>query len=261
MLGAEPLARSSMPTVADWRSQTSAPVDTSPEIEVVPPTPSPSPLTPPPDLLGPAPMVAGFDEPATGRWKTVAAIILVAGAALIALLWWLRTADPTKPPELAIVTRGGGGGAAAAAPTTVTELAPLVDAAEAPVPVPGPDPAGALDADAPPDAAPSVEVGPAQVEPAVDDPPVDDPAADRRPVKRTPPVRRPPPPKPGKLFLDARPWATIYIDGRKVGVTPLVGVTLTAGEHTIKAVAEDGRTKTMRVMIPAGGDARRKVTW
>ena len=32
-------------------------------------------------------------------------------------------------------------------------------------------------------------------------------------------------------------------------------------DHTIKAVTEDGRTKTMRITIPAGGDVRKKVVW
>jgi serine/threonine-protein kinase len=79
-------------------------------------------------------------------------------------------------------------------------------------------------------------------------------------VKRPTPIRKPPA-RPGKLYIDARPWATIYVDGKKIGVTPLTGVTVPSGDHSIKAVTEDGRTKTMRVTIPAGGDARRKFTW
>ena len=69
------------------------------------------------------------------------------------------------------------------------------------------------------------------------------------------------PARPGRLFVDARPWATIYLDGAKIGVTPIVGRSVPAGEHTIKAVAEDGSVKTLRVTVEAGGDLRRRVIW
>lgn len=78
------------------------------------------------------------------------------------------------------------------------------------------------------------------------------------PARRPP---RPPPAKPGKLFFDARPWATVYVDGRKLGITPIVGHALPAGPHVIKAVTEDGRAKSVRVDVPAGGEVRKKVTW
>jgi serine/threonine-protein kinase len=120
-------------------------------------------------------------------------------------------------------------------PPAAPATAPPVDAAAAPVEPP------AAPATAPP-AAPTIAVGPAVIEPA-----------------RRPP--RPPAAKPGKLFFDARPWAKVYVDCRKLGITPIVGHALPAGPHVIKAVTEDGRAKSVRVDVPAGGEVRKKVTW
>ncbi len=98
-----------------------------------------------------------------------------------------------------------------------------------------------------------------------------------RPAKRQPAppkrTRKPAPPPepptravaakqaPGKLSIDARPWATIYLDGKKLGPTPIVGREVAAGDHTIRAVAEDGTEKTLRVRVEPGETVRRKVTW
>jgi serine/threonine protein kinase len=66
---------------------------------------------------------------------------------------------------------------------------------------------------------------------------------------------------PGHLFIDAAPWATIYLDGARLGVTPLVGVTVPSGPHTLKAVAEDGRSQVMRIEVSPDGEVRRKIRW
>jgi len=66
---------------------------------------------------------------------------------------------------------------------------------------------------------------------------------------------------PGKLYVDAKPWATIYVDGKKVGATPVLGATIAAGDHVIKAVCDDGRVKSMTVHVDAGGTVRKKVNW
>jgi hypothetical protein len=93
------------------------------------------------------------------------------------------------------------------------------------------------------------------------------PKKERQAVVKPPPAKTtPPPPKPvpsgkGKLYVNAEPWATIYIDGSKIGMTPVVGESLPAGDHTLKAVTEDGRVKTMKIHIDAGGNVRKKVTW
>jgi serine/threonine-protein kinase len=66
---------------------------------------------------------------------------------------------------------------------------------------------------------------------------------------------------PGRLSIDATPWATIYVDGARLGVTPLVGVAVPAGNHAIKAVTEDGRSQVVRVDVQPDGDVRRKLRW
>jgi serine/threonine-protein kinase len=166
-------------------------------------------------------------SPSRRRWGVPA--LLVMGAAALAVVMLRdrgRAGDSPPPPP-----------ASAPAVAVVTPMTPSIDAAAA----------------APIDAAPTtVEVGAAQVEPP---PPTPSPA----PVARRPP--RPPAAKPGKLFINANPWATIYVDGKKVGPTPIVDHTLSAGSHTIRAVAEDGRTRSLRIEVPPGGEVRKKVVW
>jgi serine/threonine-protein kinase len=67
---------------------------------------------------------------------------------------------------------------------------------------------------------------------------------------------------PGYLTIDSRPWATVYVDGRKLGVTPLVRQALPPGRREVRAVTEDGRVQRFRVVIEPGKEApRRRLTW
>jgi serine/threonine-protein kinase len=255
LVAADPQPRAAMPTVADWQKPPGPSLDTSPEIEVIS---GPSPA--------PAPVVAGFDEKPASHWKGIAIGILIAGGVVIALLWWLRTSEKRTERELGAVAaaqatgdrqREETGTAAAttvvalgADPVAVTDAAAAADTAAA---ADAADAAAAADTDT--DSA-IVDAGPVQVEPPS---PPSPPASDKLEKKRRPP--RPPPAKPGKLFFNATPWATVYLDGKKIGVTPIVGVTVPSGNHSLKAVAEDGRTKTIQISVPAGGEARRKMSW
>ena len=85
--------------------------------------------------------------------------------------------------------------------------------------------------------------------------------ADKTPPVKTAPVKTVPAGKPGKLYVNAEPWATIYVDGAKLGPTPIVGESLEPGDHTLKAVTEDGRVKTLKIQVESGGNVRKKVTW
>ncbi len=59
-------------------------------------------------------------------------------------------------------------------------------------------------------------------------------------------------PKPGFVSIDSTPYATIYVDGVKLGVTPLVKKPLRAGAHKVKAVLGDGRSRTIEIDVRSG---------
>ncbi|MBI2896304.1 MAG: protein kinase [Deltaproteobacteria bacterium] len=89
-----------------------------------------------------------------------------------------------------------------------------------------------------------------------------------RPSPSEGPVERVPPPTPGVSpnddqarasvpaghgFLNVRsqPWANVFIDGRAVRPTPIVGLRVSAGMRVVRLVTQDGRTKTRRVNVTA----------
>ena len=42
--------------------------------------------------------------------------------------------------------------------------------------------------------------------------------------------------EPGRLFVSATPWGTVYVDGRPIGNTPLINAQIPAGSHVIRIV-------------------------
>jgi len=71
------------------------------------------------------------------------------------------------------------------------------------------------------------------------------------------PPDRPRPPKPapkppGQLSIDSTPFATIFVDGVSLGVTPIVKRSLPAGRHKLRAVLKDGRSREQSIDIPPG---------
>jgi serine/threonine-protein kinase len=71
-----------------------------------------------------------------------------------------------------------------------------------------------------------------------------------------PPVRvgsRPAPPKPpGQLSVESSPFAKVFFDGRLLGITPIIHLSVPAGKHRLRAVLADGRTKDWTVDVPPG---------
>ena len=62
--------------------------------------------------------------------------------------------------------------------------------------------------------------------------------------------------------IDSSPYATIFVDGTNLGVTPLVGKSLPPGKHTVKAVTKDGRTRTFDITVAPGKLTNRgTLTW
>lgn len=57
--------------------------------------------------------------------------------------------------------------------------------------------------------------------------------------------------EPGILRIDTKPWATVYVDGKSVGVTP-VKATLAPGRHVVKLVTDTGASQTRTVTIESG---------
>jgi hypothetical protein len=68
-------------------------------------------------------------------------------------------------------------------------------------------------------------------------------------------------PKTAFLSVDANPYATVFIDGEKKGITPLVRLELSPGLHRMIARTEDGRTKRFTLQLDPGKTETVKVSW
>lgn len=63
----------------------------------------------------------------------------------------------------------------------------------------------------------------------------------------------------GSLSIAARPWANVFVDGRAVGTTPVIGLSVEAGTHQIRLENDVlGVTRALSVEVPEGG--RRNVS-
>jgi serine/threonine-protein kinase len=112
--------------------------------------------------------------------------------------------------------------------------------------------------DAASDPLPVVDAAPAQV---LDAAPVEPDAAPEKPDKDRDNDRARPK-EYGTLTINARPYGTVFIDGRKIGITPIVKRRVLAGRHRIKVVSSvDNSTKSFGVKITADKETRRFVKW
>jgi len=59
----------------------------------------------------------------------------------------------------------------------------------------------------------------------------------------------------GRLSINTRPWTTVYLNGRRLGVTPIGGKRVPAGTHRLRLVDGDGHTHSHTVRVPANGQA------
>ncbi|HEY0252815.1 MAG TPA: serine/threonine-protein kinase [Kofleriaceae bacterium] len=119
----------------------------------------------------------------------------------------------------------------------------------------------------------ATQVGPTRGEPKIAPTPTPTPAAPiesvPEPIAQEPPKPTPPritqhriaPPGTGFFSIDAHPFAEIYIDGQKLGVTPLVHKPLPAGVHHVRAVRSDGTAKQLDVTIVEGRTSVPAFTW
>ncbi len=125
-----------------------------------------------------------------------------------------------------------------------------------PVPMPVPVPAAAI-----PDAAVAVVVDAGVVAPdAAETASTVTPPPPTHPDKR-PPAAKPhtqpaqPSGPPGFITIDSNPFATIAVDGRRLGETPLVNVSLGPGRHTVRATLSSGASRAQSITIESGKTA------
>jgi hypothetical protein len=170
-----------------------------------------------------------------------------------------RVAAPARAPVAAPVRR------AAAAPRRRWRRAAVVvglcfllgTAAGVLVARRGPAPAPPeLASGAPPEAAPPAVVSEAVAtvvlpEPAPEASAVEAPAPEASAVEAPAAESAGEASPPVSVQINATPWAEIRIDGVEVGITPLSGVQLGAGEHVFEARFPDGRSESRRVAIDA----------
>jgi serine/threonine-protein kinase len=160
-------------------------------------------------------------QPRQRRWWIVGAIGAAAIAGSVAVAIAVRGGAPSAP-------------SGAEAPRDVQTAQP----ASAPPPAASPPPAS------PPPAPPA-------------------PASTARTASASPPAPRTPPrdrrardaaappaiTATGWYAVDSAPYATIFIDDRKIGDTPLDRIALPAGSHRVRAVLADGRQRTFAIDI------------
>ncbi len=73
-----------------------------------------------------------------------------------------------------------------------------------------------------------------------------------RPDSRAPAKRPPRPTGRGFLSVDTRPWSRVYVDGRRVGITPIWRLRLRAGWRRVRLVGQQRRRAARRVRIRRG---------
>ena len=78
------------------------------------------------------------------------------------------------------------------------------------------------------------------------------PAADARTGSTSPPLRRPPRRDIGFVNIYVGPWADVFVDGKRVGTTPLRALALPAGRHLLRLTNPAAKPREMVVQVTAG---------
>ena len=106
------------------------------------------------------------------------------------------------------------------------------------------DAAPSVDAALPVDAAPPLDASEDLAQIELQPTPAPPPA----PPRKVRPVAA----EPGFYSVDSDPYATIYIDGKRIDQTPLFKRSLPSGTHRVRAVREDGKSRTFTIRINPG---------
>ena len=240
------------------RARVSSPMDAVPRPLSSPTVPSGSIRrldgTPSVVALQPAPTPAPAPAPApAGRsWRplVIAAIALgIGGAGAVVYSRVAGERERVVAPAPAPVAAAPAPVAAVPAPVAAAP-APAPPSAPPPEPSLPPQPEVAVPADVPQNAASSVAAKAVEKRGSAATAPR--PAAPARPSG-----------PPGYITIDSSPmYATIYIDGKNYGETPVVRIELSPGRHVVHAVAPSGAARDVRIAIEAGKvSPAMKIAW
>jgi protein kinase-like protein/PEGA domain-containing protein len=192
-----------------------------------------SPVTSPLPLLGYEAMGSGSAQATRWRWVPTALLVLVALGA-VAAPWLMSSGSLDVAP---VATAPADSVAGLAAPGPATPAAPAASAA------PVLDPSLIV-----PPRDSFVSVAPAPRLAA--NPP------SPRPRAASSPSRGPRALATGRLFVNATPWAQVYVDDQLLGNTPQVGVAVMAGAHQLRVVRDGFQSYEVGINVAAGQDLR-----
>jgi serine/threonine-protein kinase len=103
---------------------------------------------------------------------------------------------------------------------------------------------------------------PAKPSPEPEKPPEPTAQEPAKSVEAPPPEAKPRPKAvaKGKLTIDSVPWSEVFLNGKKLGDTPLVDYPMPAGVHVLKLVNDDkGVKSSIEVEILAGKTTVKKL--
>lgn len=220
-------------------------LDGTPSVVALQPTPTPAPV--------PTPARASAGASRSWRPLAIAAIALGiggAGAVVYSRVAGERARVASTAPANPNSNPNPDPGALPAAPTAPPATSPVGSAAQAPAPVA-----------AAPAPAPAPEVMPQNAAPSVAAKAVEKRGSAATAPRPAAPAR--PSGPPGYITIDSSPmYATIYIDGKNYGETPVVKIELSPGRHVVHAVAPSGAARDVRIAIEAGKvSPAMKIAW
>jgi eukaryotic-like serine/threonine-protein kinase len=214
-------------------------------------------------------------RPRRKRWRTVALALAAASAAVAGIAAWRAPTSDSAPDRADAVPTATSPAPAATAPVAApVATAPVAADTALMAPTSSAEPAAPVRRT---DVAPTEHPAPPPRSHAPR--PVERAATGKRGAASTrpPPVRAEPLParldsldnRPaapsnasGWYAIDSNPYATIFIDGRKIGDTPLDRISLSAGTHQVRAVLADGSQRTFSIDIaPDRRTSSGTLTW
>jgi serine/threonine-protein kinase len=201
--------------------------------------------------LAPTPTLGSAGASRSWRPLVIAAIALGIGGAG-AVVYSRVAGERARVASTAPANPNPDPGPLPAAPTAPPATSPVGSAAQAPAAAPAPVAAAA---------APAPEVMPQNAAPSVAAKAAEKRGSAATALRPAAPAR--PSGPPGYITIDSSPmYATIYIDGKNYGETPVVKIELSPGRHVVHAVAPSGAARDVRIAIEAGKvSPAMKIAW